>query len=117
MVIKTLNLKEGWGNMGLPIRIMKSLQEVGETIHKKPYWYAIEHLLKRNEEFIKFRQSKNFKEILNTGAIKEENAFFQELENIKENIKNLSTNMKKLWDKVERDEIKNPKKILDNKEN
>lgn len=101
---KKYNLKEEWVGIGLPVRIKKELFDIGENIHQKAVWRAIEHLLEQNKKFQKFRSSKEYKEILNIGKVKEENVFFQKLEKMEETIGNLAHNQELIWKKISENE-------------
>lgn len=98
---KIYSLKDEWTAIAVPVRIKQELSELFQTTGQKSYWRVIEHAIRTNKELQKFKKSKAYSEVLSTGKLKEENAFFQELERIDGNMKILLSNQKHLLEKFE----------------
>ena len=84
-------LKQGWDNIGLPSGMKEKILKKGAEINESVFWKIIDRLLTQSNEFQRFRRTKDFREVLNTGEKKEVNEFFNEIEKVNVNLRSLTS--------------------------
>jgi hypothetical protein len=87
------NLTKTWLTANLPQDIKEQLVDVGSTIGTTTIWRIMEHLLRVNKKFQKFKNTEEYRKMMISGRIEDDSVMIVEL-------KKILSNQKLIWDKL-----------------